>query len=249
MNAAPPLPRRVPRWVWGAAAVFLGQVAVIWWLAAPGTPVPPPPDPWRGQVLASHDAAAAAWLDVLSPTAFLLAGAQDFSGPAWLRPAPAPYPAESFAAEPRPLPLPQAWSAAAPPDFPASLAAAPVLRWTPPTAATRAAPPLALAHAPRWRLLEAPAGVRLLEAPPPAAGPTNTEASGPVIVRVGFDAAGHVTTPPAVLVSGGAPAADTAAVQGARAFRFAVPAAAGRPGDTLGWAVAELDWGAGGAAP
>lgn len=248
MNAAPPLPRRLPRWVWGAAAVFLGQVAAIWWLSAPGTPVPPPPDPWRGQFLTPHDAAAAAWLEVLSPTAFLLAGSQDFSGPAWLRPVSAPYPAESFAAEPRPLPLPQAWSATASSDFPASLAAAPALRWTPPTAAARAAPPLALARASHWRLVEAPPGVRFLTAPLPAAALTNAEVTGPVTVRVAFDAAGHVTTPPAVLASSGSPAADAMAVQTAHEFRFAGPPAAGRPGDTAGWAVAELNWG-GGTAP
>ncbi|MFN0067444.1 MAG: hypothetical protein ACKVYV_07375 [Limisphaerales bacterium] len=250
MNAVLPGPglRRVPRWAWGAAVIFVAQVAVIWWLGGRGTPRPPPPDPWRGRFLAHDAVAVPGWLDGLSPTVFLLPGPDDFSGVAWLRPVPAPYPAEAFAAEPRPLPAAQAWAAAVPPDFPSSPAASPAVRWTPPALATPVAPPVPLAGA-CWRLVSAPSGVRLLAAAPPATPGTNAGPAGPVTLRVAFDAAGHVSTPPAVAASSGLPAADAAALAAARALRFAVPAAEGRPGDTAGWAEVELNWGAGGAAP
>lgn len=240
-------PRRLPRWVWLAAAVFAAQVVLIWRLSAPATPQPPPPAPWQTRFLDADETAAQEWLAALSPTVFLLPGVHDFSGPAWLRPQAAGYPEESLAAAPRPLPAAQAWAVAAPPTFPVSVATGLAAGGLPPPAPSRRpAPPLPLAG-PRWRLISAPPGVEL-----PAADTPTAPGPGPlprVRLRVVHDAAGFPATPPVLLESSGDPEADAAALAAARRLRFKLAVPAGRPGDPAGVAEVELDWGPGGAAP
>lgn len=249
MTAAltPARPRRLPRWAWLAAAVFAAQVALIWQLSAPATPRPPPPEPWRTRFLDAGEPASRDWLSTLSPAAFLLPDVRDFSGPAWLRPPAAEYPAEPLAAAPRPLPAAQGWAVAAPPDFPASLASGmPAGGLPPPAPALRTAPPVPLAG-PRWRLVGAPAGVALLAAEVPEA-PSTAPLPG-VRLRLVLDGAGFPATPPVLLESSGEPAADAAALAAARRLRFRSPAAGGRPGDPMGVAEVVLEWGAGGPGP
>lgn len=231
-DAAPPergeRPRRLPRWAWGALALFLAQVLLLA-LLSPAPPAPAPAaDPWRGAFVPAAPDDGADWLAVQAPTLFLLPQEQGFSGDAWLRRPAQAYPAEPHVAEPRPLPPAEARRLAA----------------FPPPAFQRPPPPLPLPAGPAWRLVGAPAGWTLAAAPAPAA-PAG-EPPAPVRVRVTLDAAGFVATPP-VALAGEGPAAQ-AALAAARSLRFRPPpGTAGRPGQPLAAAEVELHWGGGGA--
>lgn len=112
MNAAAlePVAWTLRRWIYTFVAIFLAQVAAIWFLGErPKTPALPVPfstaihlavDPWSAKQLAELPAMS-------DPTLFVLPNRHGFSGPAWLTFAPQQYPLTNWTEEPRWLGLKQ----------------------------------------------------------------------------------------------------------------------------------------------
>lgn len=75
------------RWAWSAAIVFGLQVVAIGWLAERRWPDRPPPEPRTALELLPEHLARQWWDDLdrmtMDPTLFILAQANNFSGPAW----------------------------------------------------------------------------------------------------------------------------------------------------------------------
>jgi hypothetical protein len=91
------------RWWLFVTLVFAAQLGFIFWLGAP--PPPPAQRPARFPALQLAGVASAELLALSDPSLFALPHRQGFSGFAWLRPRPQPFPSFEWSEQPRWMPL------------------------------------------------------------------------------------------------------------------------------------------------